>query len=156
MQPQSFEEVVEAIVAKDKRYDLEAYNFVREALDFTQKAISKANKGKLRHITGQELLAGVRAYGLQQYGPMTLTLFEEWGLRRCEDFGEIVFSLVESGLFSKTEEDTRADFAGVFDFHEVFRKPFTPSRAAEATLMKSPARTDEGPSPSAALPGSEA
>ncbi len=128
MQPLDFDEVVELIVARDSRYDREAYQFIREALDFTQKAISKANKGKLRHISGQELLAGVRAYALQQYGPMALTLLNEWRIRRCEDIGELVFILVESGLFSKTETDTSADFEGGYDFEEAFRKPFLPSR----------------------------
>lgn len=128
MQTQDFDEVVELIAARDPRYDHAAYEFIREALDFTQKAISKANKGKLRHISGQELLAGARAYALQQYGPMALALLNEWGIRRGEDIGELVFNLVESGLFSKTDADTRADFQGGFDFDEAFRKPFLPSR----------------------------
>lgn len=128
MHTQDFDEVVELIVARDARYDRAAYEFIREALDFTQKAISKANQGKLRHISGQELLAGVRAYALQQYGPMALALLSEWGIRRGEDIGELVFNLVESGLFSKTETDTRADFQGGYDFEEAFRKPFLPSR----------------------------
>ncbi|MBK9137968.1 MAG: hypothetical protein IPM17_04295 [Verrucomicrobia bacterium] len=128
MQPQDFDEVVERIVARDPRYTREAYEFVREALDFTQKAISKANKGKLRHITGQELLAGARAYALQQYGPMALTVLNEWGIRRGEDIGEIVFNLIDARLFSKTDADSRADFEGGFDFEEAFRKPFLPTR----------------------------
>ncbi len=128
MQPQDFDEGVERIVARDPRYTREAYEFVREALDFTQKAISKANKGKLRHITGQELLAGSRAYALQQYGPMALMVLNEWGIRRGEDIGDIVFNLIDAGLFSKTDADSRADFEGGLDFEEAFRKPFLPTR----------------------------
>jgi uncharacterized repeat protein (TIGR04138 family) len=128
MQPQQFEEVLDQIVAKDSRYHREAYHFLREALDHTQKAISKANKGRFRHVTGQELLAGIRGFALQQFGPMTLTLLEEWGIRRCEDFGELVFNLVEHGVLSKTETDSRADFQGGYDFDEAFRKPFLPAR----------------------------
>jgi uncharacterized repeat protein (TIGR04138 family) len=99
-------------------------------LDYTQRAVSKANQGKLRHVTGQELLAGIRAFALQQYGPMALTLLQEWGVHRCEDFGELVFNLIDRGVLSQTETDSRADFAGGYDFVEAFRKPFLPTRPA--------------------------
>lgn len=139
MHTQSFEEAVELILARDRQYDREAYRFVREALDYTQKAICKANKGKVRHIAGQELLAGIRSYALSQYGPMTLTLLHEWGVLRCEDFGEIVFRLVETGLFSKTDNDSRTDFAEGYDFDEAFRKPFLPSNAEPESRKKASA-----------------
>jgi uncharacterized repeat protein (TIGR04138 family) len=131
MQPQNFDEVLEQLVNADPRYHREAYHFLREALDYTQRAISKANKGKLRHVTGQELLAGIRAFALQQFGPMTLTLLHEWGVRRCEDFGELVFNLIDRGILSRTDTDSRLDFAGGYDFDEAFRKPFLPARAPQ-------------------------
>jgi uncharacterized repeat protein (TIGR04138 family) len=131
MQPQNFDEVLEQVVNADPRYHREAYHFLREALDYTQRAISKANKGKLRHVTGQELLAGIRAFALQQFGPMTLTLLHEWGVRRCEDFGELVFNLIDRGILSRTDTDSRLDFAGGYDFDEAFRKPFLPARARQ-------------------------
>lgn len=128
MQPQNFDEVLDQVVKADPRYHREAYHFLREALDYTQRAIGKANQGKLRHVTGQELLAGIRGFALQQFGPMAITLLAEWGVRRCEDFGELVFNLIDHGVLSKTETDARADFAGGYDFDEAFRKPFLPSR----------------------------
>lgn len=128
MQEISFEAAVEKILARDSRYHRDAYAFVREALDYTQKRVGRANGGKLRHVTGQELLEGIRDFALEQFGPMTLTVFEEWGIRRCSDFGEIVFNLIEAGVFSKTERDSRADFAEGYDFEEAFRKPFLPRR----------------------------
>lgn len=132
MQTQSFEAVLEQILTQDPRYAREAYHFVREALDYTQQAISRANQGRMRHVTGQELLAGIRAYALKQYGPMALTLLQEWGVRRCEDFGEIVFNLVDAGVLSKTETDSRRDFAHGYDFDEAFRKPFLPTHPVQA------------------------
>jgi uncharacterized repeat protein (TIGR04138 family) len=128
MQSANFDEVLELILTRNPRYHRDAYHFVREALDYTQKAIGKANKGQVRHITGQELLAGIRAYALSRYGPMAITLLHEWGVQRCDDFGEIVFALVEHGVLSKTETDSRADFRGGYDFEEAFRKPFLPAR----------------------------
>lgn len=125
----SFDEELEKIVAKDARFTREAYVFVREALDHTQKATIKSSKDDApRHVTGQELLGGIRDYALQQYGPMTLTVLNEWGIRRCEDFGELVFNMVENSLLAKTDKDTRDDFKGGYDFEEAFRQPFVPKK----------------------------
>ena len=122
----SFEEALVKIQAKDNRYHREGYLFVREALDHTQKTVGKDSRGRLRHVTGQELLAGIREYALKQFGPMSTTVLEEWGIRRCEDFGEIVFNMVEVGWLAKTSKDSRADFEGGYTFEEAFRDPFLP------------------------------
>ena len=126
MQEINFDEKVEMILAKDSRYARDAYVFVRESLDFTQKNIGKENKGNVRHITGQELLDGIRQFALNQFGPMVVTVLEEWGVRNCRDFGEIVFNIVEIELLAKTENDNRDDFNNGYDFTDAFRKPFWP------------------------------
>jgi uncharacterized repeat protein (TIGR04138 family) len=134
----TFEEVVEQIRVKDPRYARDAYIFLREALDFTQKAMAKSTKEPrptrgepkgsepIRHVTGQELLNGIRDYALKEFGPMVPTVFEEWGIRQCSDFGEIVFNMVEIGLLAKTEKDSREDFKNFYSFDDAFRKPFLP------------------------------
>jgi uncharacterized repeat protein (TIGR04138 family) len=128
-----FDEELEKIVAKDSRYTRDAYLFVREALDHTQKMIGKPGRdGTMRHVSGQQLLDGIRDYALQQYGPMAITVLNEWGIRRCEDFGELVFNMVENSLLAKTEKDSRADFAGGYTFDDAFRKPFLPVGPAPA------------------------
>ena len=126
MQEVTFDEALALIQTKDPRYHREAYLFVREALDHTQKTIGKEKKGCLRHVTGQELLEGIREVALTQFGPMATTVLEEWGIHRCEDFGEIVFNMVEIGLLAKTDKDSRVDFAGGYNFDDAFRKPFLP------------------------------
>ncbi|MGC8743129.1 MAG: Minf_1886 family protein [Verrucomicrobiia bacterium] len=140
MQKTTFEDEIEKIVEKDKRYSKDAYYFVREALEFTQQKLGKKSAiGEERHITGQQLLEGIRDYALSQFGPMTLTVFEEWGIHSCEDFGEIVFNMVDAMLLAKTENDTREDFKNVYDFYEVFQKPFLPpSKAIKPKPGKSP------------------
>ena len=132
MQEVNFDEVVEKMIAHEPRFAREAYHFTREALDFTQKLISRENKGNVRHVTGQELLEGIRQYALQQYGPMTTTVLEEWGVTHCRDFGDIVFNMVENGLLAKTEKDTRDDFQNGYDFTDAFRKPFWPQSRLDA------------------------
>ena len=138
MQAASFEEAIEQIAAQDPRYHREAYFFLREALGHTQRMTGKLpKKNEIRHVSGQELLKGIREYALQQFGPMTLTVLEEWGVKGCMDFGEIVFNMVETKLLAKTEQDSREDFRNGYDFHEAFRKPFLPSRTASEPIAES-------------------
>jgi len=141
MQPINFEEVLDTIQAKDRRYGREAYVLLRGALDYVRKSAGKARKSEGCHITGQDLLRGIRAYALELYGPMAKALLNEWGIQRCEDFGEIVFNLVDHGLLSKTEKDSRDDFKGGYDFNEAFCKPFLPPSKVQAALE--PAKSAE-------------
>ena len=132
MKKQNFLEMVNLIVKEDDRYTRGAYGFLKEALDFTMDKERK-RKGQVvsktqRHVTGQELLEGVREYALDQFGPMAYTVLTSWGLERCEDFGEMVFNLIEYGVFSKNEDDSKEDFAAIYDFEEAFLKPFQPDR----------------------------
>jgi uncharacterized repeat protein (TIGR04138 family) len=123
----SFEEALDLIVSRDPRYSREAYLFVREALDHTQKHIARDRRGRTRHVTGKELLEGIRDYALSQYGPMAMMVLDEWGVHHCSDFGELVFNMVEVKLLAKTEQDTRADFQNGYEFYEAFRAPYLPS-----------------------------
>jgi uncharacterized repeat protein (TIGR04138 family) len=132
----SFQQALEQIVVIDPRYSIEAYQFVKEALDFTTKLLKKqaAKNQAPQHISGQELLEGIRIYTLRQYGPMGKTLLEYWGLRQCEDFGQIVFNLVNLGIFGKTESDSLEDFKRGYDFDEAFVKPFLPEERRTSIL----------------------
>ncbi len=97
MQSLSFEEVIARITEQDRRYRRDAYLFVREALDHTQRTLARDKQGGIRHVSGQELLAGIKDYAAAQFGPMAITVLEEWGIRSCLDFGELVFNMVETG-----------------------------------------------------------
>lgn len=133
MQELTFDTTLDLILAKDARYHRDAYHFLKDALDHTQKTVARQNREQMRHVSGQELLGGIRDYALSQFGPMTQMVFEEWGIKRCEDFGEIVFNMVEIGLLGKTEKDSRDDFANGYSFNDAFRKPFLPASRTEAT-----------------------
>jgi uncharacterized repeat protein (TIGR04138 family) len=121
VKPPSAEKLLEGILARDPRYTVEAYAFVRAGLDFTVRSLKKP-----RHVSGQELLEGIRQFSIEEFGPMTKTVLNGWGIKRTEDVGEIVFNMVETGLLGKTAEDNRDDFADGYDFEEAFRKPFKP------------------------------
>ena len=115
----NFLEVVEEIVAKDHRYKVEAYDFIAGALDYTQSRLDKP-----RHVSGRELLEGIREYALERFGLMARTVFENWGVRKTEDFGDIVFNMVAAGLLAKTDKDSIEDFKGGYDFKEAFDKGY--------------------------------
>lgn len=131
MQDLDFSEVVSVICKEDNRFHKNAYNFVRQGLDFTVKELKKSDArraGRSLHVTGVELLMGMRAYALDQFGPMARTVLNEWGVTRCGHFGDIVFNLIDYNVFSKTEQDRREDFSEVYTFEEAFDAPFLPQK----------------------------
>jgi uncharacterized repeat protein (TIGR04138 family) len=123
----NFEEAVRKIVDADPRYNFDAYIFVQEAIHFTQKSLGRLGKDE-KHVGGKELLEGIRDYALTMFGPMTTTVLSEWGIHSCEDFGEIVFNLIQHEQATQSESDSREDFKGGYDFYEAFRKPFLPAK----------------------------
>ena len=131
MQKIGFAEALDSIVTSDPRYQREAYGFLRDALDFTTKQQKKVKGTTVRHVSGPELLAGVRQYALKEFGPMVVTVFESWGIRSTEDVGHMVFNLIGAGIFGKTDEDSIDDFKNVYDFQEAFVKPFAPEKTPE-------------------------
>jgi uncharacterized repeat protein (TIGR04138 family) len=110
---------VAEIAEKDGRYSVECFLFVFEALSYAQ-----AKFGKKRHVTGKELLAAVKDLALDRYGPMSVTVFEHWGAKTTDDFGEIVFLLVAQGLLGKTSSDSKEDFHEVYSFDDVFVRDY--------------------------------
>lgn len=122
MNEQSFEETVSRICEKNNTYHVEAYYFIREALNFTTKALNKSPDN--RHLTGAELSHGIRRYALEQFGPIAFDVLSDWNLHTTHDFGEIVFQLINEGVFGKSESDRMEDFDQVFDFREAFVLPF--------------------------------
>lgn len=109
------EEKIEALCERDSRYKPEAYNFVLAALTYTLTRV-----GEVRHVTGRELLEGLRELCLESFGPMSKEVLNHWGVRECSDVGHVVFNLVDEGLLRKTETDSLKDFEDGFDFEEEF------------------------------------
>ncbi|HZI89985.1 MAG TPA: Minf_1886 family protein [Candidatus Polarisedimenticolia bacterium] len=107
------------VAQKHGRYKPNAYKFTLDAVRFTTQALEEN-----RHVSGEELLDGIRKLALERFGPMAKTVFEQWGVSRTEDFGEIVFQLVDEGLLGKTEQDKLSDFSRGYDFHEAFVRNF--------------------------------
>lgn len=104
------------------RYHPDAYRFVFEALQYTQEKLKrprpKTPEDEEAHITGQELLDGIRELAQRRFGLLARSVFGHWGVRCTGDFGRIVFELIERGEMRKTDRDTLEDFVEVFDFDQ--------------------------------------
>ena len=119
------EERISAVRRRDRRFARNAYDFVLDALDHTMVTLGKDEKtGEDRHVGGRELLEGIGDLASRQFGPMASLVFQRWGIRTPEDFGEIVFNLVDVGLLSRRAEDSRLDFTTEQDFEVEFEHRF--------------------------------
>jgi len=110
------------------RYHPNAYQFVFAALRHTQQHLGRRAAREPdeedAHISGQELLAGLREFALEQFGLMTTTVFHRWGVQSTEDFGRVVFELIERGEMRKTNRDQLSDFLDAYDFEEAFDRNY--------------------------------
>jgi len=118
---QEYLQALTDLARRDGRYDIEAYLFVQRALASLMEKI-----GRRRHVSGRELMESIRELAVREYGPLARDVLAHWGVTAGPDFGEIVFGMVEAGLLSKTDQDSREDFRG-YDFHEAFEAPFLPA-----------------------------
>ncbi|MBN1521368.1 MAG: hypothetical protein JW928_02445 [Candidatus Aureabacteria bacterium] len=112
-----FLSTVKKIVIQDRRFQEEAYTFVMEGLYFyTEKHKLKTGQ----HVTGAQLLDGIREYALLSFGPMTKFTLNSWGIKNTKDVGLIVYNMIDAGLMGKTDSDSVEDFFDVYDFDDVF------------------------------------
>ena len=110
------ERVLLDIVERDPRYGLGAYEFTREAVTYASEVVFATGT----HVTGRELLEAIRRFARERYGLLAPDVLRSWGVHQTEDFGEIVFNLVDARLLSKTPEDSKEDFRQVYSFEEAF------------------------------------
>lgn len=107
--------------SRKSAYHANAYQFVFAALQYAQEKLGRDSSSvETRHISGPELLDGIREIALRHFGLMTTTVLSSWGITTTEDFGRIVFELIETGRMRKTEEDQLTHFVDVYQFHDVF------------------------------------
>ncbi len=106
---------LKALARSDGRYDIEAYLLVQNALSLLLSELQER-----RHVTASELLRAIRQYTGKEYGPLGREVLEHWGVRKPEDFGEIVFNMIDRGLLKKTADDRKEDFHDHEDFWASF------------------------------------
>lgn len=115
-------------VVQATKYPLDAFAFLQRGLGFTVERIhgeapdDDTEDIPNRHISGRDLCFGLRDFAIEQYGLMARTVLRHWRINASEDFGHIVFAMVDAGLMHKTDEDCIEDFVDVFDFADAFSK----------------------------------
>jgi uncharacterized repeat protein (TIGR04138 family) len=130
---------LDELVRLDPRYAREAYEFLFASLAHTQKMLGrnfarsvppeKATESSPTgeeecHVTGAQLLLGMRDLALREFGLMARTVFRMWGINQTDDVGEIVFNLIDANLMSRTPEDNRGDFHAVYDLDEALERNY--------------------------------
>ena len=108
-------------------YATDAYRFLFEALDHAFVLAGKVEaEGKPRHISGQELLEGLRQHALRIFGPLALQTWRSWGVTSSLDWGRIVFLLVDAQVLNRQESDRLEDFDDAFDYERFFVTDYRP------------------------------
>lgn len=102
------------ILAKDNRYSASAYQFVLFSLQCLVSSFKEP-----RHVTGQELCLSIKETAFGAFGPLARMVFNEWGLRKTQDFGNVVYNMIEVGAMGRQPADNLSDFDDVFDFCEL-------------------------------------
>jgi uncharacterized repeat protein (TIGR04138 family) len=111
--------IMDRIRLREPRFHEHAYLFVLAALEYCQTKLTER-----RHITGRELSDACRALALDRYGVMARVVLQHWGVSCTADLGDIVFTLVDTGLLLSQPNDTRDDFVDVFDFEDAFEREY--------------------------------
>jgi uncharacterized repeat protein (TIGR04138 family) len=143
-----------ALALRDGRYRPEALHFLFESLETAVRLAGKdSSQGSERHVTGQELVAGLAEHARELFGPLAAKVWPAWGVHSPLDWGRIVFLLVDEGLLRRQESDTLADFEGEFDLERTFVLNYktTLPRALEARAGR-PGPAPEGEAPGTAPP----
>ena len=100
-------------------YDVRAYLFTLAALEWLQGRLTER-----RHVTGEELARACRDFAIEQYGLLSRTVLEHWGVRATDDIGRMVFTLIDAGLLKAQDGDRMEDFRGVFAFADAFESQY--------------------------------
>jgi uncharacterized repeat protein (TIGR04138 family) len=100
---------------RDGRYRLPAYTFVMQGLEFCFAKI-----GQKKHVTGQTLAGCLAEFAHRQFGPLAYEVLHSWGVRATDDFGFIVYNLIDIGAMSNKDSDAVEDFFKVFDLKGYF------------------------------------
>jgi uncharacterized repeat protein (TIGR04138 family) len=112
------------IIDQDARYDSRAYDLVVHAVTTAVEQKAKADTGPVKHASAEDVMMTFREIVLDSYGPMSMTVLNDFGIHSTEDIGEIMKNLCSAKFIKKSENDSFEDFVGGFNFMEAFVWPF--------------------------------
>lgn len=125
------------LLEEDPRFRIEAYQFIRESLQYAHEHLDlilvndsgavtsgESSAADPRHLTGQQLCEACRLYAIEQYGYLAKMVLVNWGIHSTSDLGELVYNLIRIEQMRKSDTDRREDFDDVYDFDEAFEPKF--------------------------------
>lgn len=117
------------ILRDDPRYDYFAYEFLCDAVTFTQERLDRTpeeddDPDTDYHVSGAELARGACDLAVQEFGMMAPVVFRQWGVTSTDDIGAIVFNLIRAERLSQSERDDPEDFRDLFDLEKALTKGF--------------------------------
>jgi uncharacterized repeat protein (TIGR04138 family) len=129
--------IVKALTSKGP-YPIEAYQFIREGLEYSVGRVQAGGRdshgpvAEGNHVTGQQLCMGLLDFAIARYGMLAPAVLDRWRIHRTDDFGRMVFAMIDVGIMAKTPSDSMEDFRSVYDFAEVFSQDSIRRRLAAA------------------------
>lgn len=131
MNPLNNQQLID-IVQRDPRYAYEVYDFVFQGLEHTHRMLGReppdesTNPNEPRHhVSVRQWLEGICDLARREFGLMAGVVFRMWGVRSTDDFGAIVFNLIDADLICRMADETRADFHDLFDLDEALQQGLT-------------------------------
>ncbi len=117
------------VVRADPRYAYEAYDFLCEAVEFTQRRLGRAPRefdpAEIDcHVGGADLARGAADLAVREFGMLAPVVFRSWGIRATADIGAIVFNLIRAERLSQSDADDPADFDDLFDIDDALTRGF--------------------------------
>jgi uncharacterized repeat protein (TIGR04138 family) len=133
-----YQPAIQEITRRDGRYPYEAYEFIEQALQYTQRKLGREPQERQtaedqHHISGPELVMGTIDFAKREFGMLACTVFRQWNVHSTGDIGELVFNLIDAGILFKNDKDSRANFQDLFNIEDalndepvfVFTEPMT-------------------------------
>jgi uncharacterized repeat protein (TIGR04138 family) len=115
-------------VKEDDRYAYEAYEFVCDAVKFTQDRLGLGQDGSDdetdNHVGAADLLRGCCEMAIRDFGMMAPVVFEHWCIRATDDIGNIVFNLIHIDRLKSSDRDDPDDFRDAFDLNRALTDGF--------------------------------
>ncbi|MBR4673243.1 MAG: hypothetical protein IKP00_02160 [Victivallales bacterium] len=113
---------IEQLASTTGSFPVAAYLLVFDALN---KCLLAHKKTRLEPIGALELSQTMAEIVRDGFGPFASHLLLKWDIHSTDDFGKIVYELVDANLLALNEGDTIEDFNNLFPLHDFLNKPFT-------------------------------
>ena len=117
---------IDGIIAADGRYCIKAFEFLHDGLEYAVKNVhgyraefaddDEFDDHESSHVSGQQLCLAMRDLAKKRWGMLAKAVLNKWGIHKTQDFGNMVYLLIEHDFMDKNPEDTIEDFDDVFDF----------------------------------------